>query len=151
MKAGVADILQQVVGPQGGYNPSVGRVTGPSSAQGYFQITNTTWKEFAPDAGVDLGKYPNALSAPYEVQKAVARNIVTTSGVQHWTNYNSNLRQAVAFAGLPTSGPISGGAGPTSVAHLLLRHPARIDQAFGDSIGQLATNHGVPGGSELTW
>jgi hypothetical protein len=81
------NILQNVVGPQGGYNPSVGRVTGPSSAQGYFQITNPVpGKEFAPGAGVDLDKYPNALSAPYEVQKAVARNIVTTSGVQHWTN-----------------------------------------------------------------
>jgi hypothetical protein len=108
-ESGGRNILQQVVGPQGGYNPSVGRVTGPSSAQGYFQITNTTWREFAPGAGVDTGKYPNALSAPYEVQKAVARNIVTTSGVQHWTNYNSALRQAVAFAGLPTSGPIAGG------------------------------------------
>jgi hypothetical protein len=144
-ESGGRNILQQVVGPQGGYNPSVGRVTGPSSAQGYFQITNTTWKEFAPNAGVDLSKYPNALSAPYEVQKAVARNIVTTSGVQHWTNYNSNLRQAVAFAGLPTSGPISGGAGPTSVAPSAAQAPARIDQAFGDSNGQLATNHGIPG------
>jgi hypothetical protein len=140
------NIFQQVVGPQGGYNPSVGRVTGPSSAQGYFQITNTTWKDFAPGAGVDLGKYPNALSAPYEVQKAVARNIVTTSGVQHWTNYNSGLRQAVAFAGLPTSGPISGGAGPTSVAPATQAGtPANIDMAFGDSNAQLATNHGIAG------
>jgi hypothetical protein len=140
------NILQNVVGPQGGYNPSVGRVTGPSSAQGYFQITNSTWKDFAPNAGVDLSKYPNALSAPYEVQKAVARNIVTTSGVQHWTNYNSGLRQAVAFAGLPTSGPISGGVGPTSVAPASQAGtPANIDMAFGDSNAQLATNHGVPG------
>lgn len=143
------NILQNVVGPQGGYNPSVGRVTGPSSAQGYFQITNTTWQEFAPGAGVDTGKYPNALSAPYEVQKAVARNIVTTSGVQHWTNYNSNLRQAVAFAGLPTSGPIRGGTGAApSTAGAPARQsatPLKVDYAFGDSNGQLATNHGVPG------
>jgi hypothetical protein len=128
-------------------------VTGPSSAQGYFQITNTTWKEFAPNAGVDLGKYPNALSAPYEVQKAVARNIVTTSGVQHWTNYNANLRQAVAFAGLPTNGPISGGAGPTSVAPApQAGTPARIDMAFGDSNAQLATNHGIAGKEDtVSW
>lgn len=105
-ESGGRNIEQQVVGPSGGYNPSVGRVTGPSSASGNFQITDTTWKEFAPQAGIDIDKYPRAISAPYDVQRQVARTIATTSGVQHWTDYNKELRTAAASQGLPVSGPI---------------------------------------------
>jgi len=107
LESGNKNIPQNVVGPQGGYNPSTGTVTGPSSAQGYFQIINPTWRSFAPKAGVDLSQYPNAMSAPYEVQRAVARTIATTDGVHHWTDYNKNLRSAVEAANLPTSGPIA--------------------------------------------
>jgi hypothetical protein len=105
------NIMQGVLGPNGGYNPSTGTVTGPSTAQGYFQITNTTWKSFAPDAGVDLSQYPTAMSAPYDVQRQVARTIATTSGTQHWMDYNAALRFAAVGEGFPRSGPISGGAG----------------------------------------
>jgi hypothetical protein len=76
------------------------------TAQGFFQITNTTWKGFAPGAGVDLSKYPTAMTAPYDVQRKVARQIVTTSGVQHWTQFNPALLRAAAQAGIPTFGPI---------------------------------------------
>ena len=86
-----------------------------STAQGYFQITNTTWKNFAPPEV--LAQYPNAMSAPYEVQRQVARNIVTTSGVQHWTDYNAALRASALSIGMPVSGPISGRpAQPTTTA-----------------------------------
>lgn len=55
-----------------------------SSAQGYFQITNETWRDFAP-ADVQA-KYPNAMSAPYDVQRSVARNILTSpnGGLNRW-------------------------------------------------------------------
>jgi len=43
---GGQNIKQEVVGPNGGYNPSTGTVTGPSSASGPWQITNTTWRAF---------------------------------------------------------------------------------------------------------
>ena len=79
-----------------------------STAQGYYQITNTTWRSFAPGAGVDLAKYPTAMTAPPEMQRQVARHIVTTSGVQHWTDYNPTLRSSALSVGLPVSGPISG-------------------------------------------
>ena len=106
LESGNRNILQQVVPPGGGYNPSVGRVTGPSSAGGYYQITDTTWKNFAPGAGVDITKYPTAMSAPPGVQDTVAAHIATTDGVQHWTNYNPRLKAALRAAGLPVSGPI---------------------------------------------
>ena len=44
-------------------------------AQGFFQIIDPTWREYAPQAGVDLAKYPSAIDAPYAVQAAVAQKI----------------------------------------------------------------------------
>ena len=44
-------------------------------SQGHFQIQTATWKDFAPQAGVDVNKYPNAMSAPREVQAQVAAAI----------------------------------------------------------------------------
>jgi len=48
-------------------------VSGPGTkSQGYFQITTPTWSDFAPKAGVNLSQYPNAMSAPRDVQARVA-------------------------------------------------------------------------------
>src|SRR4029077_19882364 len=44
-------------------------------AGGYFQIIDPTWQTYAPKAGVDLKKYPNAMSAPREIQAQVASAI----------------------------------------------------------------------------
>ena len=41
-------------------------------SQGHFQIQTATWKDFAKQAGVDVNQYPNAMSAPREVQAQVA-------------------------------------------------------------------------------
>ena len=46
-----------------------------SKSQGFFQIDTPTWRQFAARAGVDLSKYPNAMSAPREVQARVAAMI----------------------------------------------------------------------------
>lgn len=43
--------------------------------QGFFQIIDPTWKQYAAAAGVDVDKYPTALGAPYEVQAQVANTI----------------------------------------------------------------------------
>ncbi len=46
---------------------------GPGTrSQGYFQINTPTWREFARSAGVDIAQYPNAMSAPRDVQAKVA-------------------------------------------------------------------------------
>ncbi len=56
----------------GGKNVSnVDATTSSGRARGYIQITDGTWKDFAPKAGVDLAKYPTALSAPLDVQMKV--------------------------------------------------------------------------------
>lgn len=105
-ESGFRNIHQNIIPAGGGYNPSTGSITGPSSAQGYLQITNQTWRSFAPLAGVSTRDFPNAMSAPYEVQRAVGRAIVTTSGTQHWMPYNANLRAAALKEGFPMRGPI---------------------------------------------
>jgi hypothetical protein len=43
-----------------------------SKSQGYFQIDTPTWLQTAAKAGIDTTKYPNAMSAPPEVQAQVA-------------------------------------------------------------------------------
>jgi hypothetical protein len=109
-ESGGRNIMQQAVPAGGGYNPSTGTVTGPSTAQGFYQITNSTWNAYAPKAGVDTSKYPTAMTAPADVQRQVARQIASTGGVQNWTSYNPALKAAAANAGLPVTGTLSGGA-----------------------------------------
>ncbi len=49
--------------------------TSSGNAEGHYQITTGTWKDFAPKAGVNLADYPNALRAPKNIQAAVAKVI----------------------------------------------------------------------------
>ena len=93
-ESGNRNIKQQIVPAGGGYNPSVGRVTGPSTAGGPWQITNTTWNKRAPREIAQ--KYPTAMSAPVEVQRDVARKIFNETGFQDWAPYNATLRRAIA-------------------------------------------------------
>ena len=46
-----------------------------SKSQGYFQIDTPTWLQFAAKNGIDTVRYPNAMSAPPEVQAQVASQI----------------------------------------------------------------------------
>jgi hypothetical protein len=54
------------------------------TAQGYYQITNPTWRDHAKAAGVDLSQYPTAMTAPRDVQRAVAADIFRKRGFQPW-------------------------------------------------------------------
>jgi hypothetical protein len=46
-----------------------------SKSQGHWQIDTPTWEQFGAQAGIDLKQYPNAMSAPREVQEQVAKLI----------------------------------------------------------------------------
>lgn len=90
-ESGGQNILQQKV------DPSI------STASGLEQITNSTWRSFAPKAGVDLNQFPTAMSAPPNVQLAVGHQIqMSPSGVSNWTNYNPALRNALVGTGYDT-------------------------------------------------
>ena len=47
--------------------------TSASSASGLYGFTTGTWQQYAPAAGVDIGTYPYAYTAPAEVQTSVAQ------------------------------------------------------------------------------
>ncbi|HWU63568.1 MAG TPA: hypothetical protein VN112_16235 [Ensifer sp.] len=86
------NVHQNIVPPGGGYNPSTGTVTGPSSASGYFQMINPTWKRAASMAGIDTSQYPTAMSAPYDVQRKAANALYASDGFSPWAPYNAALR-----------------------------------------------------------
>jgi len=51
-------------------------LAGPNSrSQGYYQITTPTWQTYGSKAGINLDQYPNAMSAPQEIQARVAMEI----------------------------------------------------------------------------
>lgn len=98
-ESGGRNIHQNVVPPGGGYNPSTGTVTGPSSASGYFQMINPTWRSAAGMAGIDTNQYPTAMSAPYDVQRQAANTLYEKNGGSDWLPYNAGLRNYVAQRG----------------------------------------------------
>lgn len=82
------------------------------TASGYWQITDTTWHGSAPKAGVDIEKYPTAMSAPREVQKTVAQTLFNEHGYAPWAPFNANLAKAVGWTGpMHESAGGAGGAG----------------------------------------
>ena len=84
-----AEGLRQLAGFESSGNPTAQSAT--STASGLYGFTNPTWREFAPQAGVNLSQYPTAASAPADIQTSVAA-ITPTS---HWTcpgcDANANL------------------------------------------------------------
>jgi hypothetical protein len=54
------------------------------TASGYYQMINPTWRRWAKDAGVDISQYPTAMSAPKDVQRAVAEHGFKTEGFKPW-------------------------------------------------------------------
>lgn len=103
-----------------GINPSTGTHTAPSSAQGQYQITDSTWQQWAPKAGVSLAQYPSAMSAPSEVQEQVARYGYQRSGWLPWAPYNKTLAKAIGWQGGPAGQP----SGPSQDIAGALAKPA---------------------------
>ena len=98
-ESGGRNIEQGVVGPRGGYNPSVGRVTGPSSASGYYQMIDPTWRAAAAKVGIDTQKYPRAINAPEELQDKAAEALYREQGLRPWAPYNRALAAATGYSG----------------------------------------------------
>lgn len=82
-----------------GINPSTGTHTPPSSASGYAQYTDSTWRDQAPKAGVDISLYPTAMSAPEPVQDKVALHTLQNTGVSPWVPYNAKLANDLGIRG----------------------------------------------------
>lgn len=76
-------IGQQIVGnaESGMRDVSAPNTTSSGVPRSYFQITDGTWRDFAPRMGVNLNRWPTAANAPPQVQSAVA-NIIP---IARWT------------------------------------------------------------------
>jgi hypothetical protein len=108
---GGGPVLNALFGNESGGRNVVNKdkTTSSGQAQGFFQITTGTWAEFAAQAGVDTGKYPTAIEAPYEVQAQVASIIplrrwdpTTIAAMQHAgakLDLNKTLGQNLAANG----------------------------------------------------
>jgi len=119
-ESGGRNILQTAYNGMG-INPSTGTHTAPSSASGYYQITDSTWREWAPKVGIDIEKYPTAMSAPRDVQREVAQYGFINYGFAPWAAYNSRLASAVAWQGAGGKGVPGlglGGAPPVDYTQL---------------------------------
>jgi hypothetical protein len=64
---------------------------GGNTASGYYQIINSTWQQYARQAGVDTNLYPTAMSAPKDVQTQVASQIP----LRAWVNFAPTTAAAV--------------------------------------------------------
>lgn len=72
-------------------------------AQGNFQFITPTWQRQAPKAGVDINKYPTAMSAPPSVQAQVA----AVTPIREW-GPNTVAALKARYPGLDTSKPPTG-------------------------------------------
>lgn len=97
-ESGGRNIKQTAYSGQG-INPSTGTHTAPSSASGLYQITDTTWRNWAPKVGVDLAQYPTAMSAPPAIQRKVAAYGLQSEGLGPWAPYNPKLRADLGVGG----------------------------------------------------
>lgn len=81
------------------------------SASGFYQITNTTWRGIAPQAGIDLSKYPTAISAPRSIQQDAAAALFQNRGFADWSR-NTQLTSYIAQnGGASNFGIVSGSGG----------------------------------------
>lgn len=134
--------LDAVVQPESGNQNVVTSLKNPDgspgTASGFWQITNGTWREFAPKAGVDLSQYPTAVSAPKAVQRAVAGAVYDGQGPGAWDTFNKGKvpgfspNGANAVAGGTNTAP-SGAASPAQ--------PGNSTSSFGPGYDQTMQNY----------
>src|SRR4051794_36793071 len=76
------DIIEQA--ESGGRNVPNYKYGPGFTASGHYQMINATWRRWADAAGIDISKYPRAIDAPKEVQRAVAAQGFKMEGFRPW-------------------------------------------------------------------
>jgi hypothetical protein len=125
-------------------NRNVLNASGPggtpaSTASGYYQITNGTWQDFAPKAGVSLKQYPTAMSAPQDVQQKVAALLYNQRGIEPWSSDTRLLaalgKDTVAQADSSSfNAPTAGGGGSISIGKVEVHTQAKDAPGIADAI-----------------
>lgn len=75
---------RMVPGESGGKDVPNYRYDPTHTASGTAQITDTNWRAQAPKLGIDVRRYPTAMSAPLPYQKAVAKLMHREYGPAPW-------------------------------------------------------------------
>jgi len=85
-------------------NKNVPNAEGASTASGYWQMLDSTWKEAAKLASIDVSKYPRAMDAPWMAQRAAAGALFDKYGATPWAASAPKGGTAIAAA-TPLGGP----------------------------------------------
>lgn len=83
---------------------------GPAS--GLYGIAAGTWADFAPQAGIDLGQFPEAYTASPQDQNNVAQLIFNARGLQPWSTAQQAVANAASGAGADIAGSLAMGDNP---------------------------------------
>lgn len=95
------------------------------TAGGYWQITDTNWKEYAPKVGIDTSKYPTAISAERDDQQKVAEHLLyqTPKGIRNWTDYNPKLKAALEKGEMADQQPNYANMSDEELLKLVMKDP----------------------------
>ena len=94
-----------------------------SRSQGYYQIDTPTWQQFAAKAGIDTSRFPNAMSAPQDVQAQVA-SLIPLSRFGGRTQKMLNQQFGGNLDTHATIGQLAGGTTLTSTPDGIVHPPA---------------------------
>jgi hypothetical protein len=104
------------------------------TASGYFQITDTNWKAYAPLAGIDTNVFPTAMSdGNYADQAMVALLMYNKFGLMPWKHSQGGFipddETAAQLSGVPDA-PSAKPKLPASAAHVqAIQHTATASAA----------------------
>jgi hypothetical protein len=87
-----------------------------STASGAYQYLDSSWRQFAGAAGVDVGLYPTAASAPPAVQDAVFQQTAQQVGLGPWTCPGCDPKLVSALNADPSIGGLPVLPGGTTTA-----------------------------------
>lgn len=111
------------------------------TAGGKWQITDTNWRAYAPQLDIDLIKYPNAGSAPEDLQGQVGFLMKAREGILPWVPYNARLRRDLHMAGTAAAKSVHVDQTPDPVAPTAAVPPHDWD-VFPDSEDQMPSPTG---------
>ena len=109
-------------------------------ANGVFQFINPTWRRQAPKAGVDINKYPTAISAPPAVQAQVA----AVTPLREW-GPNTVAAVKARFPGIDVNKPPPGPYNGAAVGGAPAAAPAAAPANVGMALAALSAPTGGPG------
>jgi hypothetical protein len=104
------------------------------TAMGYWQITDTNWLRVAPTLDIDTHKYPNAMSAPRDVQAQVGAKMYADTGYLPWVPYNARLRRDLEWFWATKAFPqlnVPPNVQPSSTNSPREHHPGNVSHAAG--------------------